>query len=106
MSAMTSGGIQSLPGSNGTPVSNVYKVDIAATFGAVATLVGLTATATCTGLITTDAVAVNCLGAMPAGSIIANARVSASDVIEITFVTAVVAGVSLGSLNYRITVFR
>ena len=92
--------------SGGSSVSGIFTVDFTATFGAIAALVGTVQTATITGLLTTDAVSVNCLGTMTAGANISNARVSTSDVLEITFTTAVALGVSLGALTYRAVVFR
>lgn len=98
--------IVSAPPSGFTALSNVFTRDFTTTFGVVAALTGAVGTQSLTGLKTTDCVTVSCLGTMPAGCIVANVRVSATDTLEITFVTAVVAGVTLGSLSWRVTVLR
>lgn len=87
-------------------VSNIFTINMALAVGTVAALIGTVYTTTVTGLLVTDQVLVNCTGAMTAGAIIANARVPSSDVLEITFVTPVALGVTLGSLGYRLTVMR
>lgn len=92
--------------SGGNGVSGIFTVDFTASFGAVASLVGTPVTQAITGLLTTDAVVVQCLGTMTSGANIANSRVSSADTLEITFTTAVALGVTLGSLNWRATVFR
>lgn len=92
--------------SGGGAVTKIFTKDITFTAGAIAALVATVNTQTVTGLLTTDQVLVQCLGTMTSGGIIANARVSATDTLEITFTTAVAVGISLGSLSYRVTVFR
>lgn len=99
-------GVQSVPIASATPVTNVFTRDFTATFGAITALTGTAVTQTVAGLLTTDQVFVQCLGTMTAGATIANARVSAANTLEITFTTAVALGVSLGSLSWRVTVFR
>jgi len=94
------------PPSGFTAVSSIFRKDITFTAGAVTALVGLVSTQAVTGLLTTDAVQVNCTGLMTSGAVIANARVSSTGNLAITFATAVAAGVTLPSLTYRITVFR
>ena len=88
------------------PISNVFTIDISANFGTVITLTGLAGTTTVNGLQTTDSVIVYCTSNIPAGVSIANARVSAANTLEVKFATAVLGNVVLGSLNYRIVVFR
>lgn len=106
MSGMFGGGISSAPPSGFTQISNVFQKDVTFTPGSVAALVGAVTTTSVTGLLTTDQVLVQCTGSMTAGAAIANARVSATNTLEITFTTAVAIGVSLGSLTFRVTVFR
>lgn len=98
--------IASVPPSGFSRVTNVFTKDFTAAFGAIAALTGAVVTQSVTGLLTTDQVLVQCIGTMTAGCAIAGARVSTADTLEITFTTAVVAGVSLGSLSWRVTVFR
>lgn len=100
------GAIGSVPPSGFTAISNVFTKDVTYTPGAIAALVGAATTTTVTGLLTTDAVTAQCLGTMTAGAAIANVRVSATNTLEITFTTAVALGVTLGSLVFRVTVFR
>lgn len=92
--------------SGGSAVSQIFSKDITFTAGAIAALVSTVVTQTVTGLLTTDQVVVRCIGTLTSGAVIANTRVSATNTLEITFSTAVAVGVSLGSLTYRITVFR
>jgi len=101
-----SGTVISTPPSGFTAIANVFTKDVTYTPGAIAALVGAVTTTTVTGLLTTDAVSVQCTGTMTAGAAIANARVSASNTLEITFTTAVALGVTLGSLTFRVTVCR
>lgn len=86
--------------------TSIIIVDFTATFGAIAALLGTIVTKTISGLLTTDAVQVQCLSAPPSGMIIANARVSAADTLEILFSTSIAIGITLGSLNYRLIVAR
>lgn len=105
-SSNVAGAIGSVPPSGFTAIQNVFTQDVTFTPGAIAALVGAAKTVSVIGLLTTDQVCVNCTGTMTAGGIIANARVSVADTLEITFVTAVAIGITLGSLTFRVTVFR
>lgn len=87
-------------------IKNMFQQDVTYTPGVITALTGATTTTTVTGLLTTDQVVANCTGTMTAGAAIANTRVSAPDTLEITFTTAVALGVTLGSLTFRLTVFR
>ncbi len=98
--------IGSLPPANFTPVSNVFARDFTADLGTVTLATGLAATQTLTGLLTTDQVVVQCIGVLPLGVGIASARVSAANTLEVRLTTSIVAGVAIGSLAYRVTVFR
>lgn len=98
--------IMSMPPSGFTPIGNVFTVDFTADLGTVILATGLAATRTITGLLTTDQVLVQCISVLPLGVSIGNARVSATNTLEVRLITSVVAGVSLGSLSYRVTVFR
>ena len=89
-----------------TPSANTYLLDFTATFGTVAALVSTTFTRTFTGLLTTDAVYVSCVGSPVSGMIIGNCRVSSSNVLEMSVSTAVALGISLGSLVYRTVIVR
>lgn len=100
------GAIGSVPLSGFTAISNIFSKDVTYTPGVIAALVGAATTTTVTGLLTTDAVMAHCTGTMTAGAAIANVRVSSADTLEITFTTAVALGVTLGSLTFRLTVFR
>lgn len=77
-----------------------------ATFGVIASLLGTEVTQNIPGLLVTDQVHVECVSAPPAGMIIANCRVSAADTLAIYFVTAVALGITLGALNFRVTIIR
>lgn len=81
-------------------------LNFTATLGAVTPLTGTAVTQTITGLLTTDQVHVECVSAPPSGYIPPNARVSASDTLSLYFNTAVALGITLGSLNFRLTVIR
>lgn len=100
------GAIGSVPISGFTGITNIFTKDVTYAPGVIAALVGAATTTTVTGLLTTDAISVFCTGTMTAGATIANARVSATNTLEITFTTAVAVGVTLGSLTFRVTVFR
>lgn len=106
MSGIDGGGIQSSPITSGTLVSNIFNIDLAMVVGTVTALTGTVFTSAVTGLLTTDQVTVQCQGALTAGAAIGNARCSTNGVLSINFITAVALGVTLGSLTYRITVFR
>lgn len=105
-SMFTAPSINSIAPNGFNRISNVFTVDFAANFGTVITLLGLTGTTTVTGLQTTDSVIVYCISNLAAGVAIGNARVSAADTLEVKFTTAVLGNITLGSLNYRIVVFR
>ena len=96
MSGTHSDGIQSNPPSGFTPVGNIFTVDFTADLGTVVTLNGLTPTQAITGLLTTDQVLVQCLGALPTGIAIGGARCSVNGTLAIRFVTSVVGNVALG----------
>lgn len=98
--------LASNPPSGFTRITNVFTKDITFTAGAITALTGISSQQTVTGLLTTDYVAVECTAAMVAGATIANAYVSAADTLQVVFTTAVAVGVTLGSLTYRLTVFR
>lgn len=87
-------------------LAGIFNVGFTADLGTVVTNTGLTATRTITGLATTDQVLVQCVGVLPTGVAIGNARCSATNTLEVRFVTSVVGNVALGSLAYRVTVFR
>lgn len=98
--------LTSTPISGAAVVSNIFRTNVTATFGAVTALIGITATATVTGLLTTDVVHVSCTGALNTGVNIANARVSATNVLELGLTTAIATGSTLGALSYAIVVYR
>lgn len=106
MTVSSTGTLQSNPPSGFTRWNNIFTKDITFTAGAITALVGITSQQTVTGLATTDHVVVECTQAMIAGATIANAYVSAADTLQVVFTTAVAVGVTLGSLTYRLTVFR
>ena len=99
-------GLQSNPPSGFTRVTNIFTVDFTADLGTVALLTGLTATQTVTGLLTTDQVIVQCISALPAGVGFGGARVSAANTLSLRFTTIAATGTALGSLSYRVTIFR
>jgi len=101
-----SSGMRSDPPSGFSAVSNVFYKDFTADLGIVITLDGLTATQAVTGLLTTDQCLVQCLGALPTGIAVGGARCSVNGTLAIRFVTSVIGNVALGSLAYRLTVFR
>lgn len=96
----------SSPIPNAQAVKNLFIMDFTTAFGAVVSLLGSVKTFNIPGLETTDFVSVKCTGGLTVGACIANARVSAPDTLEITFTTAVVLGITLGALNYRLFVLR
>jgi hypothetical protein len=107
MSGINGGGvISSTPIAGATRVTNIFNVAFTADLGTVITLNGLVATQAITGLLTTDQVFVQSLSALPTGVSIGNARVSTNGTLSITFGTAVIGNVALGSLNYLVTVLR
>ncbi len=107
MSALQGGVVlTSIPPSGFTVLRNVFAVDFTADLGTVITLDGLTATRTINGLVTTDQVLVTCPTGLPTGVGIGNGRVSVADTLSIRFMTSVLGNVALGSLTYRVTVFR
>lgn len=89
-----------------TPIVGLFQKDFTADLGTVITLNGLTATQAVTGLLTTDQCVVQCVGALPVGIAVGGARCSVNGTLAIRFVTAVIGDVALGSLVYRLTVFR
>lgn len=97
-------GPQGLTGLTGS--SGVTKIDFAKDFGTVALLTGLINTATVSGLLGTDVCVLNCLSGLPAGVVITDCRVSAADTLEVRFATTLAAPAVLGSLNWRVGVFR
>lgn len=101
-------GIASNPGviSGAVARTNMVTVDFTASFGAITSLTGTAKTHTITGLLTTDQVHAECISAAPAGFLAPNARVSASDTLELFFNTPVALGITLGSLTFRVTVLR
>lgn len=100
------GAIGSVPISGTTGIVNIFQKDVSITPGVITALTGSAVTATVTGLLTTDQVLVQCISALTVGAIIANARVSSADTIEITINTAVAIGITMGALTFRVTVFR
>lgn len=89
-----------------TPIVGLFQKDFTADLGTVVTLNGLTATQSVTGLLTTDQCVVNVIGTLPVGVAIGNAYCSVNGTLSVRFITAVVGNVALGSLTYRLTVFR
>lgn len=98
--------MQSNPISGGVSTPNVFVYNFTATLGSITALLANTKTVSIPGLLTTDAVTVNCVDAFTLGANIANARVSAADTLELTITTAIVLGITLGSLHYRVIVVR
>ena len=98
--------VNSVPPSGFTRISSVFYQDFTADLGTVVTLDGLTATQAITGLLTTDMCVVQCLGALPVGVAIGGARCSVNGTLALRFITAVLGNVALGSLTYRLMVFR
>ena len=84
----------------------VWTADFTASFGAITALTGTAVTQTITGLSTNDQVHCECVSAPPSGYVPPNARVSASNTLELYFNTPVALGITLGSLNFRTTVIR
>jgi len=103
----TLGGSVTGTGPTGTTgVTGISQKDFTADLGTVVTLNGLTATQAVTGLLTTDQCLVTCVGTLPVGIAIGNAFCSVNGTLSVRFVTAVIGNVALGSLTYRLTVFR
>ena len=98
--------MQSAPITSGTATSNVFNYDFTTAFGALNGLTSTVKTFTITGLLTTDAVTLSCISSLSAGASIANVRVSAANTLEVTFTTVLSLGLTLPSLNYRLTVTR
>lgn len=92
--------------SGATPSINIFVINFTQDFGSITALTGSVVTKTITGLLTSDAVHLQCVSSTVAGMSISNARVSSADTLEVLFTTAVAVGIALGSLNYRLTVFR
>lgn len=106
MSLPGAAGISSVPITNGTANANIFMFDFTFTPGSVTALIQNVKTFSIPGLLTTDCVTVSCTSGLGLGANIANCRASSADTLEITFTTAVVLGVTLGSLNFRAVVFR
>lgn len=88
-------------------VSGLAIVNFTAEFGAITPLTGTIVTQTITGLDPEfDRVSVSCISAPPSGLIIANARVSADDTLEILISTSIAIGITLGSLDFSVTITR
>ena len=98
--------IGSVPPSGLSTVSNIFATSFTANLGTVLTLNGLTATQAISGLLTTDQVLVQAVTTLPTGVTIGNAYVSSNGTLSVTFGTAVIGNVPLGSQTYRVTVFR
>lgn len=98
--------MQTNPIAGGTADTNVFTYDFVFTPGSVGSLVANVKTVTINGLLTTDAVSLSCTDSFALGANIANVRVSAANTLEMTITTAVVLGVTLGSLHFRLTVVR
>lgn len=81
-------------------------LNFTASFGAIAALTGTAVTQAVTGLLTTDQCHVECVSSPPSGYIHPNARCSTNGTLELFFTTAVAIGITLGSLNFRLTVIR
>lgn len=87
---------------SGTPkISQVIGFTFTTSFGSVATLIGTIKTIAVPGLQVGDIVCVNCISSPVTGMILANARVSATDTLELYFTTAIVIGITLGSLTFK-----
>jgi len=89
-----------------SPVTSLTKFSFTATFGAISALTGTVVTQNVPGLVVGDVVQVYCTSAPPSGLVIANARVSAANTLEIFFSTSVAVGITLGSLNFSGVAFR
>lgn len=83
----------------------VYSVDFTVAFGAITALTGTVVTQAITGLLTTDAVHLHSLASLT-GVNIATAWCSSNGTLSIGMTTAVAIGVTLGSVSYRLTIFR
>lgn len=92
--------------SGATSSTNIFIINFTQDFGSITALTGSVVTKSITGLLTTDAVHLQCVSGTVAGMSISNVRVSATDTLEVLFTTAVALGIALGSLNYRLTVLR
>lgn len=98
----TAPSIQSSAPAGFNSIGNIFTVDFAKDFGLISSLLGLAGTVTVNGLRTTDTVLIQCISALPAGVTVGNARVTANDTLEVRFA----GNATLGSLNYRLIVFR
>lgn len=81
-------------------------LNFTATFGAIAALTGTAVTQAVAGLLTTDQCHVECVSSPPSGYVHPNARCSTNGTLELFFTTAVAVGITLGALNFRLTVIR
>ena len=96
-----------VPSSAFTTIGNIFTQDVTFSPGVITSLVANVKTNPCPGLLVTDAIQVNCVSSAGlSGACIANTRVSAPDVLELTLTTGVVLGLTLGSLTFRVLVFR
>lgn len=86
--------------------TNLVTVNFTNTPGAITALTGTAVTQSITGLLTTDQVHIELVSAPPSGYVPPNVRVSSADTLEMFFTTAVAVGITLGSLNFRLTVIR
>lgn len=91
---------------SGTQVLEYQRFTFTATFGVIAALLGTIKTVNVPGLKVGDIITLQCTSSPPAGMVIANARVSAADTLEISFTTAIALGLTLGSLNFAGMAYR
>lgn len=100
---------ETLPDTTQMPIGNLWKVaqlSVSLSPASVANATSAEQTFTCTGLLTTDYVYVNKPTAQ-AGLGIVGARVSASDVLAITFMNATAATITpTASESYKVLVTR
>lgn len=90
----------------GSETSGVKRGEFSATFGLISALVGSRFTVNVPGLKPADNVLLNCISQPPLGMNISNARVSATDTLEVLITTSIALGLTLGALNFRLTAFR
>jgi hypothetical protein len=82
------------------------KVDFTANFGTVPKTSSIEVTQLVAGLLSTDSVFLQCLSTPPLGMVICNTRVSAANTLSISFATTKASNLVLGTLNWRLTIFR
>ncbi len=85
---------------------SIIFLDFTASFGVVPKNNGVEVTQLIAGLLTTDQVYLTCISTPPAGFVPPNARVSAADTMKLFFTTTKTSNLTLGSLNWRLTIFR